>query len=126
MQWNDGDVAYDQLQLIFVTSTKHMSLVYVHGSRRQQFLERMIGRSVINLEDLRCPKSSKLVFPANHCAYRHHQFHTFRCPLYEARCYSKYLAYYDLAQYATSEPKHVYNTTPTTPSPNILHDDDED
>lgn len=126
VDWSDGDVAYKDLQRILTNYTKHIPVLYTHGHRRQQFLQRMLGRSVMNLEDLHCPKSSKLLFPESHCAHRHHQFHTFRCALYEALCYSKYLTYHDLSQYVTPEPKSVYNPTPITPSPSVLHEDDEE
>ena len=126
LEWSEGDVAYNDMQRVLVAYTKNIDVLFTHGHRRQQFLERLLGRTIVNLEDLHCPKSSHLLFPATHCAHPQHQFHTFRCALYEALCYSKYLTYHDLSQYVTPEPKSVYNPTPITPSPSVLHEDDEE
>lgn len=124
LQWTDGDVPYSELQRLLTTYTKHYGILYTHGRRRQQFLQRILGRSVVNLEDLHCPKSSKLVFPVKTCAHYLHQFRTFRCALQEAQCYSNYLKYYDLARYVIPEPSCVYNPTPITPSPSVDEDSD--
>ena len=126
LQWSEGDVAYDNLQQVLVNYTKHIDVLYVHGRHRQQFLERLLGRSVLNLEHLNCPKSNKLLFPASHCGHYQHQFHTFRCAFYEAQCYSKFLTYHDLSRYVSHEPKSIYNPTPITPSSSVLEYDDVD
>jgi len=128
IDWSDGDVSYSELQRILVKYTKCIDTLYTHGERRQRYLQQLLGRTVVNLEDVQCPKAIQLLFPASHCAHYQHQFPTFRCALYEAQCYAKYLQYHDLAQYISHDPPCVYNPSPITPSSSVrtVHDDDDD
>lgn len=83
--------------------------MYTHGKARQLFLESLLQRTVINLEDIQCPN---LAFPSHSCAHHLHQFTNFCCVLKEASVYGKYLSYYHLRSFILPENRTVYETTP--------------
>lgn len=106
LDWNHGDIPYQELKSIVIKYTEHIGSLYTHGRRRQKFLETILERTVNNLEDLQCPKSSELSFPIRTCAHYLHQFGKYRCELKDAWQYANYLNYFDLSQYILTKPEH--------------------
>ena len=94
----------------------HSDSIFTHGKARQVFLESLLQRTVINLEELKCPKYSALAFPSKSCAHRLHQFASFRCALKEASVYAQFLTYYHLSCFILPENRTVYQPTPISES----------
>ena len=110
--WQDGDVEYKELKTILSTYTASSVSLYTYGAARQTFLQDILQRSIIDLEeDLQCPKFSKLAFPARSCAFPLHKYFNFRCALRESWLYGQFLKYQELASYVLCETKQVYNPT---------------
>ena len=100
LDWDaDGDLMYSDLKSVLVTYTQVSSVLYTFGLTRQQFLQRLLGRPIINLEDLQCPKYSDLCFLTTSCVHPLHQFNKYRCAVKEAKAYGQYLKYFELSQY---------------------------
>ena len=116
LHWDDGDLVYIDLKTVLVTYTQASSVLYTFGPTRQQLLQRLLGRPVINLEDLQCPKYTDLCFPATSCAHPLHQFDKYRCALKEAKVYGQYLKYLDLSRYILPQRYPSYIPTPISDS----------
>ena len=97
LRWDDGDVPYMDLKKVLTTYTEGSGTLYTFGKARQKFLEEILQRTVINLQELRCPKYSDLSFPTKSCVHPLHQFRKYRCALREAKCYAQFIKYSDLS-----------------------------
>jgi hypothetical protein len=114
--WSDGEVDYKELKSIIATYTASSLSLFTFGSARQNFLQDLIQKTIINLEDLNCPKYNSLAFPSRTCAFPLHKYSNFRCAVKEAWLYSNFLKYQDLASYVLPENRNLYNPTPITES----------
>jgi hypothetical protein len=112
LEWMDGDVDYQEFKNIIINYTHRSSTIFTHGRTRQEFLQDILEKTVINLEELHCPKFSSLSFPSKSCAHPSHQYSSFRCSLKEAQCYSSFIKYLDLSFYVLPQDKCVYKPTP--------------
>lgn len=98
VQWSEGEVSYTELNNILLKYTQQCSAVYCYGAARQCFLESIIGKHVINIqEDLKCPHYSQLSYPSRSCAHYFHRFSFYRCSLKECWAYANFIKYYDLS-----------------------------
>jgi hypothetical protein len=50
--WYDGHISYDQLPIMLLKYTERASKIYTKGKNCVKFLSNMLGRHVINIEDL--------------------------------------------------------------------------
>ena len=116
LEWIDGEVEYVELKNILTKYTSHSDTIFTHGKARQVFLESLLQRTVINLEELKCPKYSSLAFPSKSCAHRLHQFASFRCALKEASVYAQFLTYYHLSCFILPENRTLHQPTPISES----------
>ena len=117
LRWDeDGDIEYSSLKTVLVTYTQGSSTLFTFGSTRQHFLERLLERPIINLEDLHCPKYTDLCFPTTACAHPRHQFEKYRCVLKEAKTYGHYLKYLELSRYILPPVFPTYTPTPISDS----------
>lgn len=112
LEWIEGEVQYEEVKNIVTKYTSCSESVYAHGKARQIFLQSLLQRTVINLEDIKCPKYNSLAFPSQSCAHHLHQFTSFRCALKEASVYAKYLTYYHLHSFILPKNRTVYEPTP--------------
>lgn len=112
LHWDDGDLAYSDLKTILMIYTQASSVLCTYGETRQHFLQRLLGRPVINIEDLQCPKYIDLCFPVSSCVHPRHQFEKYRCAVREAKAYGQYLKYLDLSRYILPKRCPTYIPTP--------------
>lgn len=114
LEWVDGDVDYKEVKYILSSYTHRSATLYTHGATRQQFLQDILHKGVINLEDLSCPKYAALAFPSRTCIHPMHQFSNFRCALKEGSSYASFLKYQDLSLYILPENRTLYKPTPVS------------
>jgi hypothetical protein len=119
LNWTEGEVDYQDIKNILTIYTQRSTSLYTYGVRRQQFLQDILQKSVINLEDLNCPKYNHLAFPSRTCAHPLHQFANFRCALKEASCYGSFLKYHDLSLYVLQEDRTIYKPTPISDTDSV-------
>ena len=115
LHWNDGDTLYSEVKSVITKYTQHSSVVYTFGKTRQFFLESILGKSVINLEEeLKCPHFSQLAYPSRQCLHYLHRFSYFRCAVKEGWTYANYIKFYELGLSVLNQNKCVYIPSPIT------------
>jgi hypothetical protein len=112
LEWNEGDVAYDDLKKVLIKYTNHSEIIYTYGKRRQKFLQKILEKTVINLEDINCPKFNELAFTPKSCAHYFHRFSKFRCAAREAWSYAHYVKFHELSLNILPQERTVYQPTP--------------
>lgn len=56
MKMDEGDVPYTMLQPILLKYLSNVDFIYTKGLEKCRFLENILNRAVINLDDFECPK----------------------------------------------------------------------
>lgn len=81
IQWNDGQLEYNQVFSILREAVRDADILYIKGSERAAFLRRITSKYVIDLDLLDCPRASCLPMPevANtvSCNYKSHAINTY-------------------------------------------------
>lgn len=90
LRWEDGTVPYNNLKHIFYRNTKDICRIYVKGMVKQEWLENILKRPVLNIED-NCSMNFKSLdeeFPSCFgCENHNHK----NCALRKAFLLQKYL-----------------------------------
>lgn len=87
--WESGDLPYGNIRDILAFLFSTFSRIYVKGAEKAMFLENMTGCRVFDLEDLHCPKRTRLPKHAFTCP--HHVPDYNHCALAKAIAFGKYL-----------------------------------
>ena len=78
INWNDGQLEYNQLFATLRNAVKDASVIYVKGSERASFLRKVTSKFVIDLDKLDCPRACHLPLPKiskmMECCYKTHSF----------------------------------------------------
>lgn len=76
IEWNDGFLEYHELFPILRHIFKDVGVLYVKGSERAEFLRKITGNYVVDLDELECPRASSLPTPeitkTLTCSYKTH------------------------------------------------------
>ena len=73
INWQDGEIPYEEFEEILKSSVRGASKIYVKGLEKQKWLQNIISR-VCNIEDLDCPSLTKL-HGAKDIPCSHHNLH---------------------------------------------------
>ena len=90
---DDGQLNYSQLETSLSEAVAGYPHVYSHGFTKCQFLSRLLGRTILNLEDFGCPEPKDLK-PGRNCVLPCHKFHSFSCATRNATSYYEWLKYH--------------------------------
>jgi hypothetical protein len=93
ISWQDGTEEYSELSNILGFCLKHhdTSKIYTKGLEKSILLTQLLGKPVINLDDLACPKATRLRLPRMRwtgCAFSHS---IVQCALYSCNQYVQWL-----------------------------------
>ena len=78
LNWDDGYIAYHKLFAVLKVAMVGFTDVYSYVSAKCSFLSALLERTVIDLEDLKCPPAKKLN-PKYSCALPCHRHPGFSC-----------------------------------------------
>ncbi|KMQ81846.1 hypothetical protein RF55_25011 [Lasius niger] len=87
MSWTSGDLPYTALRSILTTLFAVHKTLYVKGLQKTKFLQKLTDFSIVNLDEMDCPK---LPMPKVSCP--HHTTDEFSCALSKATAYAQYVA----------------------------------
>ena len=93
INWDDGQLNYSQLVTALSEAVAGYPHVYAYGFTKCQFLSGLLGRTILNLEDFRCPTPDALV-PGKSCVLPCHKFPSFSCATRNATSYYEWLMYH--------------------------------
>ena len=97
VSWEDGELSYESFRQTLMNYTEHASLLYCYGLETQMYLSRLLGRDVIDLKQMQCPKLSLLLsFPITSCCFPLHRLTRITCAVRNVHGLAKYLTYYDV------------------------------
>lgn len=71
IEWFDGESNLEDVYSALRDVARHAVRIYVRGVQKQQLLERILGRQIINLEEYRCPAFKKLSKTDEHFCFYH-------------------------------------------------------
>jgi hypothetical protein len=105
--WDDGDILYTELENVLLRETSSAIAIYCFGSLKADFIERVTGRTVIDITQLGCPEISALSYPSYTCTFPCHNKAKSDCALRSA---------YSVAQWLTfNRVSHEYKKCPSQP-----------
>jgi len=72
IRWGEGFVPYEELDRILNMAVFHHSAIYTKGLEKAEFLSRIIGKTVQNLDEMNCPRHENINLPDPiMCTYNH-------------------------------------------------------
>ena len=60
LNWDDGQIDYDQLETAMKEAVAGYAHLYSYGASKCRFLSKLLGRPILNLEDVGCPPPQDL------------------------------------------------------------------
>ena len=95
--WENGDVPASKFNSILEEYTGGASTIYTFGHQQTTFLTDVLGRQVLDLQELQCPRYNLLISPYHiSCAHPLHRLQSVECALRSALVYGYYLTHFDL------------------------------
>lgn len=72
--WNDGYIAFKQAVFLIRDLTENASKLFIKGRERAEFIQKLTGKTTIDLDSLECPRVKDLptVYCAPDCFYYRH------------------------------------------------------
>ena len=91
IHWFDGDISLRRLRYHLYNVAKHARKMYIRGAEKAAYISKIVGRSLINLEEYNCESFAELdrKFPDGQTCY----FHTFLDEAYKKNCCALRRAY---------------------------------
>ena len=93
INWDDGQIDYDQLETAVSEAVAGYARVYGYGISKCRFLPALLGRPILNLEDFGCPEPKDLK-PGYNCVILSHKYHSFSCATRNTTSYYEWLMYH--------------------------------
>ena len=93
LNWDDGCVPYHKLSSVLKEAVAGFAHVYSFGPTKCSFLSALLERTVLDLEDFRCPQAKKLK-PRYSCALPWHRHPDFSCATKSAHALYAWLMYH--------------------------------
>lgn len=89
LRWESGEISYTFLSLILTFLLSSHSNIYTKGLEKKNFLEKLSGRKVFDLNEFDCPKistfeKSPLKCPSHKQSFKH-------CAVFKAYSYSSFI-----------------------------------
>lgn len=89
LRWESGELPYSALQTILLSICISYTDIYVKGLEKTIFLEHLLGRKVLDLNDFNCPKmkdleSKEVCCPVHSTPFKH-------CALAKATAYASFI-----------------------------------
>ena len=110
LNWADGNVPYKELHTVVSEAVANFPHVYAFGSTKCTFLSDLLKRSVLNLEDFKCPTHDNFV-PEHRCWLPCHKYPNVRCAAKNAESYYKWLMYhFKTKSHVKCTPEHTRHT----------------
>lgn len=69
ISWNEGDIPYEDVGDILRSHLEGATKIHVKGLQKQKWIQNIIGKNVINVEDDGCPNLSKLTYGMSACTH---------------------------------------------------------
>ena len=92
LNWNDGRITYHKLSAVLKDAIVGFAHVYSYGSAKCNFLSALLERTVLDLDDFKCPPAKKLKFRYS-CALPCHRHPHFSCATKSAHSLYAWLMY---------------------------------
>ena len=97
LTWQCGDIPSAKFSSILHEYTAHASALYTFGPLQSAFLSEKLGRHVIDLQELDCPRYQQLAFPHTFsCSHILHRVASMKCAVLAATSYGTYLKHRDI------------------------------
>lgn len=84
IHWEDGFIEYDELPRLINNNTQQYAILLAKGKDKADYLTGVVGRHVINLENLGCPSLKTLEGDAGSCLQAEHRDTGLNCALRNA------------------------------------------
>ena len=78
LNWDDGNIAHHQLSSVLMEAVAGVAHFYRYGRAKCSFLSALLERTVLDLEDFKCPPAKKFK-PKYSCALPCHRHPGFSC-----------------------------------------------
>ena len=91
--WDDGNIPHYQLKTALSKAVAGYAHLYGYGVEKCQFLSKLIGRPVLNLEDFKCPLPHDLK-PGCNCIHACYKRLSVSCATRNATSYYEWLKYH--------------------------------
>jgi hypothetical protein len=93
LNWEDAVIPYDKLFTILSEAVSGYAHLYSRGTDKCEFLRKVLGRPILDLDDFNCPQPHDLK-PRYNCTMSCHKFPSVRCATRQARSLYEWLTYH--------------------------------